>query len=99
MRARFLGIAFCAAPLLAAPLIRDIHPHGAQKGTAVQLSVRGEGLGPDSKVQTSIPGVVSRLVVNGPSEKPNSELAFLVEVGKYSRPGLYPIRVIGAEGL
>jgi hypothetical protein len=99
VRARFFCVALCATLLPGAPLIRDIHPHGAQKGTAVQLSLRGEGLGPDSKVQTSIPGVVSRLVVNGSADKPNSELAFLVEVGKDARPGLYPIRVIGADGL
>lgn len=77
-----------------APVIRDIHPHGAQKGTAIQLSLRGDALTASTKVQSSIPGVVSRL-----STKTAGELAVLVEVGKDARPGLYPLRVVNEDGL
>ncbi|MEP6538529.1 MAG: PPC domain-containing protein, partial [Bryobacteraceae bacterium] len=95
MRVKVLaGSFFCSALLFSAPLIREIHPHGAQKGSVVELSLRGDGLKADSKVQTSIPGVVSRLVT-----KTAGEMAVLVEISKDARPGLYPLRVINEDGL
>ena len=91
-------IAFClmASFSLAfgAPVIRDIHPHGAQKGTVVQLSLRGDGLTAATKLQSSIPGIVSRLV-----SKTAGEVAVLVEVAKDARPGLYPLRVVNEDGM
>ncbi len=95
MRVRFLaGSVFCSVTLFAAPVIRDIHPHGAQSGTVVQLSVRGDGMTAATKVQSAIPGVVSRLVT-----KTAGEVAVLVEVAKDARPGLYPLRVVNEDGM
>ena len=95
MRVKFLaGSLFCSAVLFGAPVIREIHPRGAQKGSVVQLSLRGDGLTAASKVQSSIPGVVSRLIT-----KTAGEMAVLVEVGKDARPGLYPLRVMNEDGL
>jgi hypothetical protein len=77
----------------AGPVIREVQPHGAQRGTVVKLQLRGDGLAPGSRIQTSIPGSVARLV------GPNSELAFLVELKKDAQPGLYPLRVINEDGI
>src|SRR6185369_17584962 len=60
----------------------------------VQLAVRGDGLTASTKVQSSIPGAVSRLVTKNPGE-----VAVLVEVAKDAHPGLYPLRVINEDGL
>ena len=91
-------IAFCLmasfSTAFGAPVIRGIHPHGARNGTMVQLSFRGDGLTASTKVQSSIPGVVSRLVT-----KTAGELAVLVEVAKDARPGLYPVRVANEDGM
>lgn len=77
-----------------APVIHEIHPHGAQKGTVVELSLRGDGLTASTKLQSSIPGIISRLVT-----KTAGELAVLVEVAKDARPGLYPLRVVNEDGM
>ncbi len=95
MRAKGLALAITATAMtaFAGPLIREVQPHGAQRGTVVKLQLRGDGLTPGSKIQTSIPGTVARLV------GPNSELAFLVELKKDATPGLYPLRVINEDGI
>ena len=84
----------CCTVVFGAPVIREIHPHGAQKGTVVKLSVRGDGLTASTTLQSSIPGVISRLVT-----KTAGELAVLVEVAKDARPGLYPLRVLNEDGM
>src|SRR5438270_7501011 len=97
------GYAFACPILLAsighaAPLIRDICPHGAQRGKTFTLTLRGEDLAPGAKIQTTLPASISRMV---PQEtmRPNSELPFLVELKPDAPVGLYPIRITTADGL
>src|SRR5207302_6788284 len=82
-----------SASCFAAPLIRDISPHGAQRGKTFTLTLRGEELTPGAKIQTTLPASVSRLIPQD-SMKPNSELPFLVELKADAPVGLYPIRVV-----
>jgi hypothetical protein len=85
--------ALAGSSVFAGPVIRDLQPHGAQRGTVVKLRLIGDGLTAASKIQTSIPGSVARLV------GPNSELAFLVELKKDAQPGLYPLRIVNEDGI
>lgn len=87
-----------ASAIHAAPLIRDIAPHGAQRGKTFTLTLRGEDLAPGARIQTTLPASISRLI---PQEtmRPNSELPFLVELKADAPVGLYPLRIITADGL
>ncbi len=90
---------FCAAGILAAaPTLRDLSPRGAQKGRTVQLVLKGSELKPGTRLQSGIPGAVSRLVPRE-SMRPDTELPFLVEVAKNAPTGLYPVRVVNNDGL
>src|SRR5258708_11391211 len=82
----------------AAPLIRDLSPHGAQRGKTFTLTLRGEDLTPGAKIQTTLPASIARMI---PQEtmRPNSELPFLVELKADAPVGLYPIRILTADGL
>jgi len=85
--------------LAAPPVIRDITPHGAQRGKTIQLVLKGSDLTPGAKLQTTLPASISRL---GPSKdltKAGAELPFLVELKKDAPVGLYPIRLLTEDGL
>ena len=81
-----------------APLIRDISPHGAQRGKTFTLTLRGEDLTPGAKIQTTLPASISRMIAQE-TMRPNSELPFLVELKADAPVGLYPIRIVTADGL
>ncbi|MEX2260577.1 MAG: PPC domain-containing protein [Bryobacteraceae bacterium] len=90
----------------AAPAIRDLSPHGAQRGSTFTLYLRGEGLLPGTEIQSTLPASFSRmtrskdpLAESNTSMQPNSVLPFLVSLRKDAAPGLYPIRVTGPEGI
>jgi len=88
-----------AATLSAAPVIRDIAPHGAQRGKTLQLILKGAGLTPGAKLETTLPASVSRLSPSKDLMKPETELPFLLEVRKDAPVGLYPLRLVTEDGL
>ena len=93
---------FLAAGTLAAqPLIRDIIPHGAQRGQTVTLTLRGFELPAGARLETTIPGTVSRLTTpkDNPDLAPDSELPFLVQINKDAPTGVYPLRVATKDGI
>jgi hypothetical protein len=88
-----------AGSLCAAPAIHELSPWGARSGTRFTLTVKGDGLTADSRIESKLPGSVSRMVPSKTAESPNSELPFLVELQKDAPVGLYPLRVITADGV
>ena len=84
-----------------APLLEQMHPPGAQKGSAVTLTMSGTGLGGNLKVLSSLPASFTPLAAQAP-DAPAQDVdsaAFLLEVRKNVAPGLYPIRVHSDRGL
>jgi len=73
----------------AGPSLTAIEPWGAQRGTAVTLTLKGYDLTDDVKILTSIPGAVTALT----AERPGRELPLLLELAKDTPIGSYPIRV------
>jgi hypothetical protein len=88
-----------AGSLMAAPSIRDIQPRGAQSGTRFTLVVHGDGLTSDARIETKLPGTVSRMVPAKMPESPNSQLPLLIELQKDAPVGLYPLRVVTRDGI
>jgi len=80
----------------AAPVIRDIAPHGAQRGKSVTLHIKGAGLKAGAQLRTTLPGTISRLV---PVAGMENDLPFLVTLKADAPVGLYPIRVITGDGM
>ena len=91
-----VGLSSLAAS--AAPVLRNLAPHGAQRGRTCKLILEGSDLTPGAKLETTIPGSLSRL---GPEAeaKPETTLAFLLELKKDAPVGVYPIRVLTPDGL
>ena len=85
-----------AGAMYAAPVIRDMVPHGAQRGKSVTLHIKGSGLKAGTKLQTTLPAAISRLVQTAGAE---NELPFLVTVNADAPVGLYPIRVLSNDGM
>ena len=85
-----------AAAVNAAPVIRDIVPHGAQRGKSVTLHIKGSGLKPGAKLQTTLPAAISRLV---PTAGAENELPFLITLNADAPVGLYPIRILSNDGM
>ena len=82
----------------AAPVIRDMTPHGAQRGRTFRLVLKGSDLLHGAKLETTLPGAISRLAPDGEA-KPDTTLPFLVELKKDAAVGVYPLRVVTADGL
>ncbi len=91
----------------AVPTIRELSPHGAQRGRTFTLYLRGENLTQASQVRSTLPAVFSRLTMtkdpsaesNQGSMAPNTSLPFLVTLKNDAPIGLYPIRVTSPDGI
>ena len=81
----------------AAPVLKALKPHGAQRGKAFQLTLVGEYLQTGAEINTNLPGTFSRLAA--PAEKGESELPLLVQLKEDAAPGLYPIRLQTEGGI
>jgi hypothetical protein len=94
-------LAFClfVGLVSAAPTIRDIQPHGAQRGKTFTLTLKGDGLAPGAKIQTTLPAGISRMLPSAEVIRPGSELPFLVELKKDAPVGLYPLRLLTDDGI
>ena len=85
-----------SAAMHASPVIRDIVPHGAQRGKSVTLHIKGSGLKSGAKLQTTLPAAITRLV---PTAGAENELPFLITVNADAPVGLYPIRILSNDGM
>ncbi len=94
-------VAFCVCtPLLAQPVLEQLHPRGGRTGTAVRIVLSGKRLGPDPRLLSQAPVVATPL--SGPSaagQMPPRKLTYLLEVRRGARPGAYPVRVETSEGI
>ncbi|MEZ5353692.1 MAG: PPC domain-containing protein [Bryobacteraceae bacterium] len=82
----------------AEPSIGKIEPRGGQRGKSLTLVLKGSGLTEGARIETSIPGTLSRL---SPAKeaKEGAELPFLLELKTDASVGLYPVRVVTEEGV
>jgi hypothetical protein len=77
----------------AAPVLRDLEPRGARRGTAVTLNLLGSDLAAGATILSPLPGSFAPLTPQG------GTLPFLLEVKPDAPVGLYPIRIQTREGL
>ncbi len=97
LRGLALALLLCSAAI-AEPAINSMEPHGGQRGKSLTLILKGSGLTDGAKLETAIPGAVSRLAPpKGAAE--GAELPFLIELKKDAPVGLYPVRVVTEEGI
>ncbi len=83
----------------APPVIRDVAPRGGRPGSVVKLVLKGADLPSGARLETSVPASVSRLSPPAETMRPGTELAFLVELKKDAREGIYPLRVVAPSGV
>src|SRR5579872_6486994 len=94
-----------AVALEAAPVIRDIQPRGAQRGTTFTLYIRGAGLIAGTQVKSTLPASFSQLTLSKDplsemgAPPPGAVLPFLVTLKASAPIGFYPIRVVSPDGI
>ena len=91
----------CLPAFAAVPVLKDLRPHGAQRGTAFRLTLVGSSLPQDAKIITTLPAVFTPLTSlqrDGDTSGDN-EILLLVELQKEAPIGLYPLRVSTSGGL
>ncbi len=81
-----------ALSLQASPTLTSVTPPGGQRGAAVRLVLKGNGLGEKIKIHTEIPGSLTELSAEGPGRQ------FLLEIDSDAPPGAYPLSVETAGG-
>jgi len=98
-----------AATISAQPLVTDMQPRGAQKGRPFTLTLTGRNLGEGATIRSTLPATFTLLTPDQPS--PNQSAApggmavegrsarFLVEPTADMPVGVYPIRVVTADGI
>ena len=94
-RLLMLLFAWALTAWAAGPSLTVMEPWGAQRGTAVTLTLKGYDLTDDVRILTTLPGAVTELT----AERPGRELPLLVEIAKDAEVGSYPIRVETKAGI
>ena len=94
----FYTLLISSAAWAGAPALRDLEPHGAQRGRAITLTLKGTDLAEGAVIHSTLPASFAPLA---PKEggMAGSALPFLVEIRPEAPVGLYPIRVETREGL
>ena len=90
----FTPIAFGAAPML-----EQLEPRGAQRGTAVKLTLIGTGLTSDTEILTTLPAGITHLTAPKEKGRAGRELPFLLEIAADAPINSFPIRVQTKSGL
>ena len=96
-----------SAPLLSAqPVISELQPRGAQKGKPFTLTLAGRNLGQDARIRSTMRATFTLLTPDLPAQLRGSAMqeegryaTFLVEPMADLPVGVYPIRVVTAEGI
>ncbi len=106
MKLTWLLWALPAAILAAQPAITDLQPRGAQKGKPFTLTLVGRNLGQDPKIRSTMPASFTLLTPDSPAAMAPVSMAnegryatFLVEPAAGLAVGVYPIRVVSADGI
>ncbi len=90
------ALLLCEAAFAAAPVITELQPHGAQRGSAFKLTISGRNIGSGARVWSTLPASFTFL---------NDALAmdrgatFLVEPKPDTPAGVYPVRLETAQGI
>ena len=88
------ALALLAAPhVISSPTLTSVSPPGAQRGSAVRLHLKGNGLDGKIRIRSEIPGSITELSAEGPARQ------YLLEVAPDAEPGAYPLAVETADGL
>jgi len=98
-----------AATISAQPLVTDMQPRGAQKGRPFTLTLTGRNLGEGATIRSTLPATFTLLTPDQPSPNQSSapggmavegrSARFLVEPTADMPVGVYPIRVVTADGI
>lgn len=88
-----LATGVAAIPLNAAPTLERVDPPGAERGSAVRLTLEGNGLSGKIQVHSEIPGTLTELSAKGPGRQ------YLLEVDSEAEPGAYAIVAESADGV
>ena len=83
----------------AAPLLERLEPPGGQAGTAVKLTLIGEGLDSEVRLDSSIPGALTPLAPPKKMTRVGKELSFLLELSPDAPVGPYTVRAHSREGM
>ena len=81
------------------PLLEKLEPIGGQRGTAVKLTLAGQGLTEYTEVISKIPAALTPLTPPKQMNRQGRELPFLLEISADAAVGVYPIRIQTEEGL
>ena len=83
-----------AVPLVAAgPTLTNVTPPGGQRGSAVRLTLAGNGLDGKIQLRSSIPGTLTELSSSGAVRQ------YLLEIDSHASPGAYPLAVETTDGV
>lgn len=87
-------------PLLALePVLNDVQPRGGQRGKTFTLTFKGDGLAAGADLITSLHCTITKLAPRADTEKPDSQLAYLIHVPDDAATGAYPLRIQTPGGL
>ena len=83
----------------AAPLLDSLEPRGGQVGTAVKLTLIGEGLDSEVRLDSAIPGALTALAPPKKAARIGKELSFLLEISPDASVGPYTLRARSRDGM
>ena len=83
----------------AAPLLQRLEPRGGQAGTAVKLTLIGEGLDSEVRLDSAIPGALTALAPPKKAARVGKELSFLLEISPDASVGPYTLRARSRDGM
>ena len=87
------------AALAIPPVLEKLDPIGGQRGTAVKLTLAGQGLTEYTQVISKIPGALTPLTPPREMNRQGKELPYLLEISADAAVGVYAIRIQTQEGL
>ena len=88
------GVSWAAPPVLEA-----IEPRGAQRGRTVTVALTGRYLRPDARIITTLPARIERVERPADADDLRKRLPFTVVLDADMPVGVYPIRILTADGL
>ena len=83
----------------APPVLKQLQPWGAQRGTTITLKLVGEGLQAGAEIITTLPGSLARFSPPKDLAQPGTQLPFLLQLPSDAPVGLYPLRIRTEQGL
>ena len=81
------------------PQLNNLKPPGGQIGTAVRLTLIGQGLTNDISLTSSIPGTLTPLAAPKERALIGKQLSFLLEINPDAKVGAYTLRTQSNEGI